>query len=215
MSKSSTKNTVQVTISPPNTKYAQFKIRGTSPLVMNKFSAKAKFEMKNTQEAGQTAKKGKKREPKNFKLAYEDAKHISTKGWCGIPASAFRCALISACKLANFAMTRAKLSLFILPDGFDKDESTPLVKITKGQPECLELPVRLASGVCDIHPRPMWREGWEAIVKIAYDADEFTIGDVTNLLTRVGERCGILEGRPDSRKSAGMGWGLFEIVFAK
>jgi len=32
------------------------------------------------------------------------------------------------------------------------------------------------------------------------------------LLARVGMQVGIGEGRPDSKNSAGMGWGLFEVV---
>ena len=35
--------------------------------------------------------------------------------------------------------------------------------------------------------------------------------DVTNLLMRVGQQVGIGEGRPDSKNSAGMGWGTFNV----
>jgi len=34
---------------------------------------------------------------------------------------------------------------------------------------------------------------------------------LTNLLARAGLQVGIGEGRPDSKNSAGMGWGLFQI----
>jgi hypothetical protein len=30
-------------------------------------------------------------------------------------------------------------------------------------------------------------------------------------IARVGQQVGICEGRPDSKNSAGMGWGLFDI----
>jgi hypothetical protein len=52
---------------------------------------------------------------------------------------------------------------------------------------------------------------WKASLTIRYDADQFTVEDVTNLVMRVGMQVGIGEGRPDSRNSAGMGWGTFEI----
>jgi hypothetical protein len=39
-----------------------------------------------------------------------------------------------------------------------------------------------------------------------------TADDVTNLINRVGLQVGIGEGRPDSKDSAGIGLGLFEIV---
>ena len=54
--------------------------------------------------------------------------------------------------------------------------------------------------------------GWEAKVTIRWDSEQFSGADIANLLRRVGEQVGLLEGRPDSRQSAGMGWGLFEIV---
>jgi len=52
---------------------------------------------------------------------------------------------------------------------------------------------------------------WSAKVKIRWDADQFTNDDIFNLLYRVGMQVGVGEGRPDSKKSTGMGWGLFEV----
>jgi ribosomal protein S17 len=52
---------------------------------------------------------------------------------------------------------------------------------------------------------------WSAKVKIRWDADQFTVEDVSNLLARVGQQVGIGEGRPDSKNSAGMGWGTFDV----
>lgn len=201
-----------VVIRRPNMQEATFLIRGTTPLVMNKFSEKAKNEMRAKQEAGKTPKTGKAREAKDFTKCFKAAQHISSQGWVGIPASAFRCALISACRLVDFKMTLARLSAFIVADGFDEDDGTPLVKITKGKPEMVVHHVRNESGVCDIRPRPMWKEGWEARVHVKWDGDQFTLTDVSNLLMRVGMQVGILEGRPDSKKSAGMGWGLFDLI---
>ena len=206
------KKDAAVQISPPNLRRARFTIRGVAPYVQNKFSEKARIIMRETQEAGSTGKKGKKRDAKDFGATFEGAKHVSPQGWCGIPAPAFRNACVSACRMCGFKMTHAKLSVFVEPDGFDADDGTPLVKITKGEPEYSELAVRNETGVCDIRPRPLWREGWEAVVTLRFDADQFTLGDVTNLLLRAGLQVGIGEGRPDSRKSCGMGWGLFEIT---
>ncbi len=110
-------------------------------------------------------------------------------------------------------MTLAKLSVFVVADGYERDRfgTQPLVKITKGKPERTDFAVRNATGVADIRPRPMWAEGWEAVVTIRFDADQFTLSDVTNLLARRGEQVGIGAGRPDSKDSAGMGWGTFRI----
>lgn len=208
---------VGVAIAPPNFKVGVFKIRGTAPYVQNKFSQKAREMIADKHRAGPQAGKGKKREPKDFTANYEAAMHKSTAGWIGIPAPAFRAGCISACRLVGFKMTLAKLSVFVIADGIDADanDRTPLVKITKGKPRYTEMAVRNETGVVDIRARPMWDIGWEAELKIRFDGDQFSIEDVANLLSRVGEQVGIGEGRPDSKNSNGMGWGTFEIVGKK
>jgi hypothetical protein len=204
-----------VEVTAPKIQTAVIRIRGTAPLVMNKFSNRIKDQIRRAQEAGSTGKKGVKKEPKDFKQCYEEAMHKSPEGWQGIPATAFRCALISACRLVGFAMTRAKLSLFILADGFDADDASPLVKILKGKPRMHIGSVRLETGVIDLRPRPLWDAGWEADVRVQFDADQFTLKDVMNLMCRAGMQVGICEGRPDARKSAGCGWGTFEMIETK
>lgn len=207
-----TERSADVVIQPPRFGIAKFRIRGIAPYVQNKFSAKARAAMRAAMEAGSTAKKGKKKEPKDFKRAWQESLHVTSEGWHGIPATSLRNAMISACRMAGFKMTHAKLSVFVEADGFDVDDGTPLIRITKGKPEYVEHAVRLPSGTTDLCPRPMWREGWEADVRVRYDADQFTLEDVANLLLRAGMQVGIGCGRPDSKQSAGMGWGLFTIV---
>lgn len=203
-----------VQIRPPKFQIGVFRIVGTAPLVINKFPQKALEEIESNQRAGSQRKKGRQRESKDFEGLYEGAKHVSRQGWCGIPASAFRNAMISACRLVNFKMTLAKLTIFIEADGFDKDEGTPLVKIIEGDPRPVKMAVRNATGVCDLRIRPMWDE-WAAVLRVRFDNDQFSLTDVANLLDRVGQQVGLCEGRPDSKASAGMGWGLFRIEEAR
>lgn len=200
-----------VQIKPANIQQAVFKIKGTAPYVQARFSAKAMQAMKEKMLAGSTAKGKKVREARNFDDDFEQAKHVSEQGWVGIPASSFRQAIISACRLVGFRMTLAKLSVFVAADGFDRVDGIPLIKLQAPEPERTEMAVRNATGVADIRVRPMWRE-WAADVKVSYDADQFTLQDVTNLMQRVGMQVGIGEGRPDSRDSAGLGWGTFELA---
>jgi hypothetical protein len=200
--------TEAVTISAPNFQTAEFTIRGTAPYVQNKFSQKARQMMMDKQMAGATAKKGTKRDAKDFDAQYKGAMHIAEGGWHGIPASSFRAAMIDACRLVGFKMTHAKLGVFIEADGVDKDDGSPLVKFSKGEPERIDSMVKLATGVCDVTARPMWRQ-WEAKLRVKFDGDMFTLSDVSNLLARVGAQVGIGAGRPYSSDSAGCGWGNF------
>jgi len=200
-----------VVVQAPNLQTGVFYIRGTSPYVQCAFSKKAREIMRKQQEAGSTSRKNKAKIAKDFQAAYEQSMHVSTEGWNGIPAPAFRNAMVSACRLVGFAMTRAKLCVFIEPDGFDAYDGTPLVRIVKGEPKYAEHAVRIQQ-TTDLRARAMWDPGWEATVRVRFDADQFTLEDVGNLMLRIGMQVGIGEGRPDSRTSCGMGWGLFELI---
>src|SRR5574341_1870267 len=180
----------KIEIPAPKFETVEFSLRGTAPLVMNKFSQKAKQQIINTQKLGtQQASGKKKREPKDFDAIYEGAKHVSTDGWYGIPAGAFRNAAISACRTVGYKMTHAKLAFFILADGFSEDEGVPLVKILSGKPEKHTGYARNDNGSVDIRVRPMWKE-WTAKLRVRYDADMFSAEDVANLVMRIGAQVG-------------------------
>ena len=200
----------QIVIPAPKLRVVTIPIVGTSPYVQNRFSEKALNQIIETQKAGSTARGKRKREPKDFDAAFAGARHVLDDGSDGIPASAFRSACISACRVAQFKMTLAKLSIFVLPDGFDRIDGTPLVKIIGPKPQRHQAPARNTSGGVDVRTRPMWRQ-WSANVRIRFDADQFTEQDVANLMMRAGMQVGIGEGRPDSPNSNGQGWGTFEI----
>lgn len=200
---------VVVTIKAPNFQTVQFKVVGTAPLVVHKFSTKARQQIMATQKDGNRAKGKKVREPKDFEAVYQDARHISHEGWDGFAAGGIRAAMVSACKTVGFVMTRAKLAFSIVADGIDKDDGTPLVRIY-GIPKKHNGHARNDNGSIDIRVRPMW-EQWYAMVRVKFDADMLSMQDISNLLSRAGQQVGICEGRPDSKNSVGCGWGTFAI----
>ena len=107
----------------------------------------------------------------------------------------------------------AKCCILALRDGFDADDRlVGIVRITRGEPEIVEMAARNDDGSCDIRARGVWDPGWEACLQIRYDADFFKLEGVASMLHRMGMGIGIGAGRPDSRESTGQGWGLFEIV---
>ena len=203
-----------VTISAPKIKTATFEIVGVAPLVIHRFSAKTKNEMKLKMETGKAASSKKKREAKDTDDIYQESRYISKDGWDGFHAGAIRAALISACRLVGFKMTLAKLSIFVEADGWDAQEpQIPLIRIY-GKPQKQEDMARVETGQPYVTVRAAFYD-WSAKVKIRFDADQFTIDDIYNLLYRVGSQVGIGEGRPDSKKSCGMGWGLFDVKGGK
>lgn len=201
--------TTGLIISAPTIAKAQFSLVGIAPLMTARFSKKA--EIMAAQAEGSRSKSKRTRKERDFESEWLDAAYRSPEGWFGVNASAFRNASISACRLVGFKMTVAKLSVFVQADGFDADDSLPLVRITKGEPKASYLRVRNATGVIDIRSRPLWEPGWEMQPVMQWDAAQFSLEDITNLIARVGLQVGIGEGRPDSRESAGLGYGLFEV----
>ncbi len=208
------KETKSVQIPAPRFGRAEFHIKGTAPLVIHRFSKKTEEQMKQKMEAGKTASSRKNREAKSTDDLFKEAQYSGKGGWGGFHAGAIRNAMISACRLVNFKMTLAKMSIFVEADGYDvQAPQIPLIRII-GKAEKQEDMARVATGQPYVTVRAAYYE-WEAKVRIRWDEDQFTLTDISNLLSRVGQQVGICEGRPDSPNSAGMGWGLFELAKTK
>lgn len=200
-----------VTIKAPRFGIAQFHVEGLAPLVIHRFSAKTKQQMKDKMETGKASSSKRNREAKLTDDLYEEARYRSADGWDGFNASSIRAAMISACRLVGFKMTLAKLSVFVEADGTDALEpQIPLIRIF-GDPIKQEDMARVETGQPYVTVRAAYHS-WKATIRIRFDMDQFTHQDVANLMSRVGLQVGIGEGRPDSKNSAGMGWGLFQIA---
>lgn len=199
-------------IDPANYVSTTIRIRGTAPHVQAKFSTRDKELMKAAMTTPRNERKGKAaRPPRDFDQDFIDAQHRTVAGWNGVPCGAYRRAMIDACRTVGLVMVRAKLAVWVYPDGFDMDDGTPLVRLYSPQPpERMEILVRLDNGSADIRVRPMWRE-WYCDVRVGYDADMITGASVVNLLDRAGHQVGVGEGRPFSKNSTGMGWGTFAV----
>lgn len=201
----------EIIITPPKLETISAKVVGTAPYLSNNMSSKIIDGMRAGQELGSTNRGMKrKRAPKDFDEIFRGSLHVSTEGWYGIPCSAFRSAMITACSTVGFQMTRAKLYIFVEPDGRSAQTGEGLVRIY-GEPVKDERVGRLATGVADILTRARFDE-WHATVQITYDSDALKAVDMYNLLMRAGVHVGVGAGRPSSRTSAGIGMGTFKVV---
>jgi len=202
---------LNIKINAPNIQTALFEIVGTSPLVVHRFSKKAKDtmigRMINPPKPGARVK----REPLDPEALYNEARYTSKEGWDGFNAAAVRCAMISACRLVGFKMTIAKLSIFVVADGFDSLEPQYNLVRIHGKRTRFDAIGRLDNGAPNPVYRPMYFP-WNAKLRIAFDTDQLSLEDVTNLLHRVGTQIGLCEGRHDSKNSAGQGWGCFMLA---
>jgi hypothetical protein len=202
----------RIEITPPNFQIIPIRISGTSPLMLHKFSEKARKEIEEKQTAKSQIKK--KRPPKDYKAEFEAAKYYAKAGWEGLPCQQVRCAMIAACRyVSGFPMSKAKGAFFIIAHGRDSLDGTPLIKIS-GKSAHDTRPVRLESGVADLRNRPRYDEWWLDF-SIQFDADMLSATDVANLLARAGAQVGIGELRPQSSNSFGGDFGLWTVETAK
>jgi hypothetical protein len=197
-----------VVISAPKFNTVEVILQGTAPLVVERFSKKVELMAKMA--LGSTATNKKVRTARDYDNEAEEARYRGPDGWEGMNAAAFRTGMIGACRLVGFKMTLAKLSLFVEADAFDLKDGIPLVRVY-GKSETYTAHTRNATGVVDVRARPMYRE-WAVKLHVRFDADQFSAQDVYNLIARVGGQVGIGAGRPDSKASAGCGFGTFEVV---
>lgn len=200
----------RIRVKPLQEMVLAFRVTGTAPYLQLKFSQKALHNMARGMIEGDKSKNKKSREPRDFDDDYRQALHVSEGGWYGIPATAFKAAMVSACRLVGVPMTRAKILFKVEADGIDRETGDPLVRITEGEPERHIGNVRNANGSADLRVRGIWRE-WQAIVRISFDAGAIGSEDILALLYRAGAQVGVGEGRPDSKKSCGMGMGTFHV----
>ncbi len=204
----------KVLIKAPNFHLIEVLIRGTSKYVMNNFGDEARNQMRADMAKGSVDKpKGgkQKRPPKDFDKGFRDSMHVSVEGWPGIPVTALRAALVRAAQLCGVEMTQAKMCVFVEADGYSQD-GQGLVRITKGKAEKCEDFVRNKGGAPDVRTRAIVPAGWEATIRLRFDADFVSAASVVNLVQRAGIQVGVGAGRPFSTMSVGQGWGTFEIV---
>lgn len=206
------KAAVRVEIQPPNFKGLTLRMEGSAPLMLHKFSEKMRKQIEEKQTA--ESKTGKKRAPKDYAAEYNGARYLDAKGRDGVPCGAIRAAMIASCRFIDgLPMTKAKGAFFIIAQGRDATDGTPLVLI-QGKPKHDTRPVRLESGVADMRNRPRY-DDWACDLTIEYDADMLSANDIANLLARAGAQVGIGELRPQGPNSYGGDFGTWHVKTSK
>lgn len=180
---------------------AVFKIEGTSPLIIHRFSEKSKKQIldKHTKKS-----KGVK-EIRNPEQEYLDALYFLKDGKrTGFPAGGFKAAMIRAGKQLDYVMADLKGWIFIEPD----EKETNLVEII-GEHHMREDYVRISNTSADVRFRPEFPE-WNAALKINYNSSRISVEQVAEILALAGFSCGIGDWRPE--KSATGTFGTWKLI---
>lgn len=189
-----------VTLRPLAQRVLDVVVVGDSRLVTHRFSEKAKHMMldKQTRKAASIGKKA----PRNPNEEYQGAMYLTADGLPGVPAVAFKAAMVAACRLhEGLPMTVARIAIHVLGD---------VLPVFGDAPQMREDIVRLDSGVADLRYRPSF-ERWWCRLRIKFVCSVVTAEQVINLLQTAG-LCGVCEWRPASKKSYTGTWGMFHVA---
>jgi hypothetical protein len=179
---------------------ADVKIKGLSPLIMHRWSEKARKEMLDKQ-----MKKTVKKEAKSPEEQYEASVYRFNDGRIGFPADAFKKAMIRGAKQIGLVMTDARTSFFVHGEYCERDDRD-LVEIT-GDVQPREDMVRLNGSTADIRFRGQVLE-WSATLHISYNESITSFDHIVNMLVAAGYGVGVGEWRPEKDGT----FGRFEVV---
>lgn len=198
-----------VTIPAINIQYATIRVVGDSPLIVHKWSEKAKKEildkqMKKAKTKGHDAKDPVRDfieslywidgEPED-KTENGFARAIENGARFGFPSVAFKASAVSAGYRSGVTKDKVSMNAAFHIDG-------ELVEI-KGVPEMREDMVRIGMGTADIRYRGMFSE-WSATFRVKYNASAISLEQLVNLINLGGFACGLGEWRPEKGGQFGM-----------
>lgn len=182
---------------------------GLTPVIPHKWAQKALNMMKDKQ-FGVTPAPG-KRAPKDPDEDAEAAMYRLADGRPGMPATAFKAAMVAACRFfKDIPMTEGRLMIYVRGEG--PDQLVPL----EGTEQIREDTPRNATGVVDLRYRTALLAGvegvkpWRADIEIVFPPRLISRGSIVALLDAAG-RVGVGDWRPGSPKSNSGTFGTFRI----
>lgn len=179
-------------------------IKGTAPLIVHRWSEKARTMMLDAQQGRKTPK-----QLKDPQADYESSMYKFEDGSAGFPVMAFKSATVKGGgRLFGKAvkMTELRQLLIFLANGIGTD-GTQLVSI-KGEPTMREDMVRVGMGTADIRYRAEYRD-WTAQLRIEFVPSVIDLESVVALVDAGGTN-GIGEWRPEKSGS----YGTYEVIGA-
>jgi len=181
-------------------------IVGVTPLIVNRWSQKARDMMLEKQ---QTAARPKK-DAKDPESLYEGSKYRLLDGRDGFPATAFKAAIVHAARLfSGITQVQVKQTVLVTGDGID-DRGDQLVPITFGSVLMREDTPRNANGIADLRYRAQYND-WSGVLHVQTIGGQFDELSLLALVDAAGIG-GVGEWRPTSPKSATGTFGTFKVV---
>lgn len=190
-----------IQIDRPEVETIHVPIVGTSPLIVNRFSEKAKREMlENAQ--GMKRPKAPKDPKAEYAAAFYRIASTDGKERYGFPVTAFKAATIGAARFYGKSVTMAGLRQFLFIRGLLTDSDTQQLVEIEGEPRMREDAVRFGGRSTDLRYRPEFRE-WKAVLDVTYAKSAISQASVLSLIDAGGTFVGVGEWRPEKHGEFG------------
>lgn len=173
-------------------------IIGTAPLIMHRWSEKAKRLLLDNMQGRKSP-----REYKDPQAEYEAAFYRIKEGTdsYGFPALGFKSATVGGCRFygKDVSMVAMRQCLFFSGEqGADGQQLMPI----KGEPQMREDVVRPSAGGADLRYRPMFVE-WSSTLLVTYVTAMINRNSVLSLIDAGGMGVGVGEWRPEKKGEFG------------
>lgn len=188
-------------------------LRCRTPLIMHRFSEKAKATMLGKQMGKAQGKKTPKVPEEDFldSIYFIGKRAATTAGLAqakfGMPAIWLKASAVRGAKLNDFAMTDARSAFFVRPDVGE------LIEMSCPPPTMREDAVRLQGSTTDLRHRAEFVE-WEVTAHINYNVRLVSAEKLVSWFVAAGIFVGLGEMRPAGRSSTGSN-GTFDVVNAE
>jgi len=176
--------TSSVTLPPLNIQTVSVTLIGDTPLIVHRWSEKAKKQMLDKQTKKATAG----REAKDPERDFRDSLYVLPDGRYGFPIIGFKAAAVTACTSIG-SMTKVAARQAFHVDG-------EYAVIEGDEPTMREDMVRVGMGTADIRYRGEFRNWWTTI-DIKYNANVLSAEQILNLMQTAGFAVGVGEWRPE------------------
>jgi len=172
-------------------------IKGTTSLIVHKFSNKSLRMIEEKQQGKGKAKEKANRKPEE---EFNQARYVlnEKKKQDGFPASGFKKAAVRAGTYMDQKMTFLRGAFHVIGD------MIPII-CKKGAIMRTDT-VRIGMGVCDIRYRPEY-QNWSCVIPVQYNASIITSEQIVNLFNVAGFAVGLGDWRPERDGQ----FGMFEV----
>ena len=181
-------STAAIKLKPISVETVVVTVEGLTPMIQHAWSEKA-LRMIREKKMG---KKTKDREACDPDAEFKAAAYYTEDGKYGVPAMAFKSALVSAAhKDIGIEKTLVKKALFI-----ECHDGNGVIEMQCSEPAMREDVVRVGMGSTDLRYRPEFRD-WSFDVRCQLVTEMLRPEDLANLIDRAGFGIGIGEWRPE------------------